>query len=132
MLLREAREVVLNTGACGFRLAIGGLQQLAVACGELLVVLVARLVEEPQHLGRAHVLDLLDTDERGLAAVALDLLREPLKVLIPIRRVGEHVGGSLERHGAERAQPTPHAHAQTRRRRRHSNQQEEKLLQTHC
>jgi hypothetical protein len=69
--------------------------------------------------------DLLDADQRGVAALALDLLRQPLEVLVAVRRVRQQVRRALQRDGAEAAQPAPHAHAQARRRRRQPHQQEQ-------
>src|SRR5438094_891479 len=63
--------------------------------------------------------------QRRLASVSLDVLREPLEVLVAVRRVGEQVGGALEGDGPERAEPSPHPNAQARRRRRQPDQQQE-------
>jgi hypothetical protein len=82
-------------------------------------------VEESQHVGRSHVLDLLDADEGGVPAVPLDLLGQPLEVLVALRRVRQQVGGPLERDGAERAEAAPHSHAQTRRGGRQFDQEQE-------
>src|SRR5262249_45066349 len=98
MVLRQARELLVYARARRRACAVEVPGQLAVASGRGLVVLVARLVEQAEPPGRAHVSDLLASDERGLAAVALDPLGEPLKVLAPVRRVGQQVGGALERH----------------------------------
>src|SRR5213595_485375 len=131
MLFRQASKLVVRAGARTRRFPIETLEQLAVARGQVLVVLVARRVEELEHLGRADVLDLLHAHQRGVAAVALDLLSEPLKVLVPIRRVGQEVRGALERDGAQRAQPPPDPHTQARGRRWHAHQQEKNLLLAH-
>src|SRR5205823_13432497 len=88
MLFRQASKLVVRAGARTRRFPIETLEQLAVARGQMLVVLVARRVEELEHLGRADVLDLLHAHERGVAAVALSLLSMPLNVRVPIRRVG--------------------------------------------
>ena len=68
--------------ALGRRLLVEALQHLAVPERELLVVAVARLVERPEHVGLAQVLDLLNADQGRVAALALHLLREPLEVLV--------------------------------------------------
>jgi len=59
------------------------------------------------------------------------LLREPLEVFVPLRGVGEQIGGPLERDGAERAQAPPYSHAQAGRRRRDPHEQEEQGLLAH-
>jgi hypothetical protein len=72
MLLGEPRQLRLDAGAPRGRLAaLEALQDLAIAHGELLVVPVAGLVEELPDLGRRDVLDLVDADERRVAALAL-------------------------------------------------------------
>ena len=128
VLLGQPGDLLLGPGVADVRLAIEALQDLAIPRGQLAVVVVPRLVEQALDLLRAHVLDLLDADERGVAALALDLLREPLEVLVPLRRVGQKVCGALQRHGAQRPQPPPDAHAQARRRRRHTHQEQEQWL----
>jgi len=64
------------------------LEQLPVALGEGRVVLVAGLLEQAHHVRPLHVLDPVHAEQGGLAPVALDLLREPLKLLVVVRRVG--------------------------------------------
>ena len=125
IVFRQPGELVVHAGARRRRLPVEALQQPAVSHREVPVVLVARLVEEPQDVGRTQVLDLVDAHERRLASVSLDLLREPLEVLVAVRCVGEQVGGALEGDGPERAEPSPHPNAQARRRRRQSDQQQE-------
>jgi hypothetical protein len=131
MVLRKAGERVVHPRPRGLRFPVEAVEHLAVAHGELPVIAVAGLVEEARDGGRAHVLDLLDADERRVPPTPLDLLREPLEVLVPLRRVGEQICGTLEGDGAERAESSPHAHAQARRRRRQPDQQEEQVLLAH-
>src|SRR5207248_11726981 len=49
VILGQARQLLLDAGGGRRRLALEGVQQLAVAGGQLLVVGVARLVEQAQH-----------------------------------------------------------------------------------
>ena len=128
MVLGQARQLVPHAGTGGGGLALEALEQLAVARGELPVLPVARLVEEPQHVVRRHVLDLLDPNEGGVSALPLDLLGEPLEVLVPLRHVRQQVGRPLQRHRAEGPQAAPHAHAQARRGGREPDQQEEERV----
>ncbi len=90
------------------------LEQLAVALREGRVVLVASLLEQAHHVRLLHVLDPVHAKQGGLAAVALDLLGEPLELLVAIRRIGQEVGRAPERHRAEPSKPPPGADAQAR------------------
>jgi len=126
VILAEPRQLVLDPRAVRRRLLLEFLQDLAVARSELPIVQIAGLVEQAKHIILTDVLDLLDPDQRRLSALALDLLGEPLKILVPLRRIGQEVGGAFERHRTERSQSTPDAHAETRRVRRKPDQQEEK------
>src|SRR5262249_23292917 len=90
------------------------------------IVEIARLVEQAEYVVLADVLDLLDANQRRFSTLALDLLGEPLKVLVPLRRIGQQVGGAFERDGTERPQSTPHAHAKARGGGRQPHQQEKK------
>src|SRR5437867_1429487 len=127
VLLGQARHLFLYARALHRRLLVEALQHLAIARRELSVVLIARLVEHPLHVLGADVLDLLDPDERGLPALALDLLREPLEVLVLLRRVGQEIRGALQRHRAERAQSAPHTDAEARGRGGDPDQEEKKM-----
>jgi hypothetical protein len=88
-------------------------------------------VKQLDHLARAHVLDLLDAEEGCLAPCPLDLLGQPLEELVVVGRVGKQVDRPLERDGADRAEPAPHAYAQARGIRRQANYEEKKLA-VHC
>jgi hypothetical protein len=76
---------------------------------------VAGLLELAHHVRLLHVLDAVDAQQGGLAAIALNLLREPLELLVPVRGVGQEVGRALERHRAQPSKPPPGAHPQARR-----------------
>ncbi len=130
MLLRQAHQLLLGLRA--HVLALEALQQAPVPHRKLPVLAVTGLVEELQHVTRADILDLLHPDEGGLAAVPLDLLREPLEVLVPLRGVREQVRRPLERHRSHRPQAPPDAHAQTRRGWRHAHEEQEELLLAHA
>ena len=67
MVLGQPRQLVVDAGAGCRRLPVEALQHLAVADGELPVVPVARVVEQPADIVGREVLDLLDADEGGLA-----------------------------------------------------------------
>ena len=122
----------MNARARGVGLgALQVLEQLAVAHGELLVILVARLVEEPAYVFGRDVLDLVDAHQRGLAALALDLLGEPLEVLVPLGGVREQVGRTLERHRPQRAQSPPHPDAQARGLGRDTDEEQEERVGRH-
>ena len=125
VVLGNASQLLLGAERGRLRFLVELLEHLAVARRELAVVPVARLVEEPEHLAGAEVLDLLDADQRGVAPVPLDLLREPLEVFVPLGRVGQQIGGALEGHRAQRPQPPPHADAEARGGGRQPDQQEE-------
>ena len=131
VVLGEPGQLPVDARARGGGLPLESLEHLAVARGELPVVRVARLVEQANDVRPAHVLDLLDADQGRLAPLALDLLGKPLEVLVTVRRVRQQVGRALERDGAQRAQPAPHAHAQARRGRRQTYYQQEELG-IHC
>src|SRR5262245_38138646 len=125
VLLGQARELFLQPRLLSRGLRVEALEDLAVARRELAVIVIAWLVEHsPQVLG-ADVLDLLDPDQRGLAALALDLLGEPLEVFVSLGRIGQEIRGAFERHRAERPQPAPYAHAEARRGGWHADQQQE-------
>ena len=105
------------------------LQKLPVPLGEGGVVLVARLLEQAHHLRLRHVLDAIHAEQCRLAPVTLDLLGEPLELLVPVGRVGEEVGRAPERHCAQPPEPPPGAHAQAGRPRGKAQQQEEPGVQ---
>src|SRR5262249_5091870 len=86
VILGAAEELVRGRGDHCFLVRVLG--DLAVAKGGLAEVAIARLVKEPQHTPRAHILDLLDPDQRRVAAVPLALLGEPLEILVAVRGVG--------------------------------------------
>jgi len=132
MVLGKPPELLVEPGArlVGFR-ALEILQQLAVASGDVFVVRVPRVMEQPEHFRRRHVLDLLNANQRRLPTVPLDLLGEPLKILVPLRRVGQEIRRALQRHRAERAQTAPDPHAQARRPRRHPDQEKKEMLLGH-
>src|SRR5258705_10001023 len=112
-------------------LPLEGLDHLPVARRKLPVLRVAGLMEQANDVGAAHVLDLVDTEQDRLAAFALDLLAKPLELLVIVRRVREQVDRSLQRDGAQRPEPAPHAHAQTGRVRRQTYYEQEELG-IHC
>src|SRR5262249_52916699 len=89
MVFRQPAELLLRARADGLPLEL--LEHLAVADGHLAVVTVPWLMEEPQHICWAHVLDLLDPDERGVSAIPHDLLRQPLEVLVSFGGVGQQI-----------------------------------------
>jgi AcrR family transcriptional regulator len=91
------------------------LEHLEVAIGQDGVVLVARLLEEANDVGLLHVLDTIHAEQGGFAAVALDLLGEPLELLVAVGGIGQQIGRALERHRAEHPQTAPGAHPQARR-----------------
>src|SRR3990170_1301979 len=94
--------------------ALERVEEPPIALGEAAVVVVARVVEQaPQRL-RRHVLDAVHLEQRRLAAVALDLLVEPLELLVALRGEGEHPDRVLQRDRAERAEAAPGAHAPAR------------------
>src|SRR5262245_56293538 len=126
VILGKPRQLLLDPWVLRRGLLLKPLEGLAIARRELSVVEVARLVEQAQYVVLTDVLDLLDPNEGRLPAVALDLLREPLEVFVPLRRVRQEVGRALERHRAKRPQSAPDAHAEARWAGRHSYQQEEK------
>ena len=103
VVLGEPGHLLVHAGARRRRLAVETLEHLAVPRGELTVVVIARLVEEPQDVGRTQVLDLLHAHQRGVAALALDLLGQPLEVLVALRCVGQQVGRALQGHRPQRA-----------------------------
>src|SRR5216683_3632936 len=121
-LPRQARELVGQPRPAP-------LEELAVAIREVRVVLVARFLEEAYDVGLRHVLDALDAEQGGVAAVTLDLLGEPLELLVAVGRVGEQIRPALERHRAQHAQAAPRAHPQARGARREAEQQEEPGVQ---
>src|SRR5262249_13465295 len=128
MILGQARELVLHARALRRGLLLQGIQDLSIPQGELSIVLVAWPLEEPEDLGRAHVLDLLDANERRLSALALDLLGQPLEVLVALRCVGQQIGRALEGNGAEGTQSPPDAHAEPRGCRQHTHKEKEKRV----
>src|SRR4029453_3650521 len=83
VVLGQPRQLVVDGGAGWRPLPVEALQHLAVADGELPVVPVTRVVEQPADIVRGEVLDLLDADQGGLAPLALDLLGQPLEALVP-------------------------------------------------
>jgi hypothetical protein len=95
------------------------------------IVGIAGFVKQLDHLARAHVLDLLDAEEDRLTPCPLNLLGQPLEELVVVGSVGKQVDRPLERDGADRAEPTPHAYPQARRIRREADY-EEKKLGVHC
>src|SRR6266540_1443425 len=100
-------------------------RDLAVPFDELPVLLVARLVEEPDDVGPRHVLDLIDLEERGLTTVLLDFLAQPLELLDVLGRERQQVDGLLERDGAERSKLPPRPHPQARRMWRKADHQDQ-------
>jgi hypothetical protein len=65
------------------------LEELAVAPSKSAIVRISGLVKQLNDLRRAHVLDLLDSEERRLAPRPLDFLGEPLEELVVVRSVGK-------------------------------------------
>jgi hypothetical protein len=88
-------------------------------------------VKESEHVPGAQILHLLDADQRGVAAIPLDLLREPLEVLVSLGGVRQQVSRAFEGHGAKRPQASPDADAEARGPWRQADQQEKKLLLAH-
>jgi hypothetical protein len=99
VVLGKPGQLFMDARALRCRLLLEALEDLAIARGKLPIVEIARLVEQAEYVVLADVLDLLDADQRRFSALALDLLGEPLKVLVPLRRIRQQVGGALERHG---------------------------------
>ena len=64
-----------------------GRAELPVAVRQGRIVRVAGLVEEPDDLGLFHVLHAVHFEERGFAPVLLDLLGEPLELLVAVGRI---------------------------------------------
>ena len=79
---------VVTAQGCQTESRTAALEQLAIALGQIRVVLIARVLKEADHIRRLHVLDAVHAQQRGVATVALDLLRQPLELLVAIRRVG--------------------------------------------
>ncbi len=102
--------------------------ELPVAVGEDRIVGVACLVKETDHLRLLHVLDAVDLEKGRLAPVLLNLLRQPLELLVSVRRERQKVGAALERDGAERPQPAPSADAEARGARRQAQQEKDPWL----
>src|SRR5262245_36611904 len=118
---RETDELLVGLRA--HRLPVETWQHPPVARGELPVVTVARLVEQPEHVAGTHVLDLLHPNQCRLAALSLDLLRQPLKVLVALGSVRQQIGRAFQRHRPEGSKPPPDPHPKARRRRRQPDQQ---------
>src|SRR4029453_17083638 len=121
IVLRETDELLVGLPA--HRLPVEALQHPAVARAELTVVTVARLVEQPQHVPGTHVLDLLHSNQCRLAALSLDFLRQPLKVLVAFGSVRQQIGRAFQRHRPEGSKPSPDPHPKARRRRRQPDQE---------
>src|SRR5207237_9829637 len=125
------------TGPCLYprlrrrRLTVARLKQFAVALSKSAILGIADLVEQLNDLLRAHVLDLLDAEECRLAPRPLNLLGQPLEVLVVVWAVGKEVDGTLERDGTDRPEPAPHPHAQARRIRRQADYEQDELG-VHC
>src|SRR5262249_40468402 len=127
----ELGELRLDARAARRRLSVQHLEELSVAPSEPAIFGIAGFVEQLHDLVRVHVLDLLDAEERGLAPLPLDLLRQPLEMLVVVRRIGQQVDGPLESDGADRAEAPPHTDPQARRIRRQADYEEEEP-RTHC
>ena len=127
----ELGELRLDPRIARRRLAIEGLEELSVAPSKMAVLRIAGLVEQSNDFARAHVFDLLDAEERRLAPRPLNLLGQPLEVLVVVRSVGKEVDRPLEGDGTDRAQPAPHPHAQARRIRGQAHY-EQNELGIHC
>src|SRR5712691_1126162 len=79
------------------------LEEPPIALGQRGIVGIARFLEEPDHVGLLHVLDLVHLEQGGLTAVLLDLLGEPLKLLVAVGGEGKEIGRALDGHRAQGA-----------------------------
>ena len=75
--------------------------------GELLVILVARSVEQGPDLLVGEALDEPGLADDRLAAALHDLAQEPLEVLLRLGRRGQRVDGVLDRDRADALEPPP-------------------------
>src|SRR5262249_23853170 len=91
----ELCELRLNPRAGRRRLPVQCLEELSIAPPESAVLRIAGLVEQLNSLVRAHVLDLLDAEKRGLPTLPLDFLGQPLEVLVVVWGVREQIHRAL-------------------------------------
>src|SRR5262249_36934904 len=122
----ELRQIRLDPLTGGRGLAVKILQQLPVPSREPSELGLARLVKEADHVLWAHVLDLLDAEERGLSPLPLDLFGRPLGMFVVVWGVWQQVDGAFERDRADRTQPPPNPHAEARRIRRQAGDEKKK------
>src|SRR5215467_642949 len=85
----ELGQLSLDSLAGSRRLFVEVLQQLPIPAREPAKLGLTRLVKETDHVLRAHILDLLDAEERGLSPLPLDLLGEPLEMLVVVGGIGQ-------------------------------------------
>src|SRR5215470_14583206 len=95
---------------------------------DLRVLLIPRLIECSAYLRVSGPFDRAGAKDGRLAARRLDLLLEPLEILVRLFVEGEDVDRILDRHGAEPLQLAPDADAQVGRLRRQLVDQEDPFL----
>jgi hypothetical protein len=78
--LADAVHVSREAGQLLTESRTAALEQLAIARGQIRVVLIARVLKEADHVRRLHVLDVVHAQQRGVATVTLDLLGQPLEL----------------------------------------------------
>ena len=105
--------------------ALGALERFRGVGGERFEVLTARGLKEVDDLALRRRIGRPRDEHRGLATAGGDLVLDPREVLACLGRVGQHVRGSLQRHGADALQPPPRLHARMRVPRRQGVEEQE-------
>ncbi len=108
------------------------IEQPSRGVGQLVIVRVARRIEQRAQLGIALALDQTRVDQHGFAAAGNDLAEQVMKGDLGILATRQHMDGILERHRANRLQAAPDFHAQIRRFCRELMQQRQPVFGTGC